>query len=79
MDRRFFCSDGLAQSQVPESPNILDAVTLSQKMLAAVCDEHTRAALNYNWIVETIPDFRIFPTGLIIVDEKICFDDYEHQ
>ena len=40
-----------AKSQLPKNPNFLDAATLAQQMLAAVCDEHTLVYLTDDWIL----------------------------
>lgn len=69
-----------ARSQVPENPNFLDAATLAQKILAAVCDGHTLVRLNEGWISDNwiytnrkINGF--FPENLVIIDEELYLDN----
>ena len=64
-----------ARSQVPDNPNFLDAATLAQKMLAAVCDEHTFVHLDEKWIYRKDRATRFFPTGLVVLKDKLYLDD----
>lgn len=71
-----------AKSQLPDKPNYLDAATLAQQMLAAVCDEHTLVTLSDSWVSSNwvygngeISGF--FPRNLVIVGTKLYLDDIQ--
>lgn len=71
-----------AKSQLPENPNHLDAATLAQQMLAAVCDEHTLINLSEswvsrNWIYSKGKIFGFFSRNLVIVGNKLYLDDFQ--
>lgn len=64
-----------AKARLPESPNVLDAATLIQQMLAAVCDEHTSVKPEKDWISKEGQVSGVFPSGLVILDDKLFLDD----
>lgn len=71
-----------AKSQLPDNPNYLDAATLAQQMLAAVCDEHTLIKLSEswfsnNWIYSDGKISGFFPRNLVIVGDKLYLDDIQ--
>lgn len=69
-----------AKSQVPDNPSFVDAATSAQKILAAVCDEHTLVSLNAswisnNWVYKNRKINGFFPKNLAIVGDDLYLDD----
>ncbi len=64
-----------AKARLPESPNVLDAATLIQQMLAAVCDDHTGVRSEKDWISKKGEVSGVLPTGLVIIDNQLFVDD----
>jgi len=64
-----------ARSEVPENPDFLDAATVAQKILAAVCDEHTTIKLNKSWLFGRGHISNFLPTGFVIADGKLYLDN----
>ncbi|MEM1045315.1 MAG: S41 family peptidase [Pseudomonadota bacterium] len=64
-----------AKARLPDSPNVLDAATLIQQMLAAVCDEHTGITSDQKWLSDQAQVEGLFPIGLVLLDDKLYLDD----
>ena len=67
------------KSQIADQSNYLDAVTLYQKMLAAVCDEHTGVQLDQSLVSQNLRDNRVFPFGLVLDGKDIYLDNLNYK
>ena len=70
-----------AEALLPPKPKLADAAALFQKMLAAICDEHTSIFTrnrNKPWGIE---GSKFLPFGLVVVGEKLYIDgdDYSKE
>ncbi len=54
-----------AKQKLPGHPKFLDAVILFQRMLAAVCDEHTSVVWSDRWADSKLGITKLFPVGLV--------------
>ena len=64
-----------AKGRVPDSPDYLDAATMAQQMLAAVCDEHTEVRVNASRMYEDNPAQRFFSSGIVAVGDNLYLDN----
>ncbi len=63
------------KSKLPNSPSYLDAATLFQQILAAVCDEHTEVLRNNRWTSSSPSVSQYFPFGLVVVGKNLYLDN----
>ena len=63
------------KKDIPAYPNYLDAATFFQKMLAAVCDEHTKIELKNKLVLKALRNSGVFPKKLTVLGNKLYLDE----